>query len=218
MFNTIFDDVEDVLVVNKSKFIVKLYHIKDEENVNFLLDKLRKEHYKANHHVYAYILENDLYKCSDDGEPSKTAGLPALNILRTSNLENVLVVIIRYFGGIKLGTGGLTRAYSEATKKAVNNANILNAYKKELIGYEFEYSFLGKIQNFINSDASYIIKEIIYLDKIKVLIYCDEDLIDNLSKKIIDITSNNVKISYIDKFILYFDKNKKIIKEEKYEH
>lgn len=106
------------LEIKKSKFIALYYEIKQLEDVNFILDNLKKEHKKAKHFPYAYKLGNNIKK-TDDKEPSGTAGMPILNIIDRNNLDNVLIVVIRYFGGIKLGTGGLLRAYSNAAREVI---------------------------------------------------------------------------------------------------
>ena len=111
---------EYTLEIKKSKFIALLYEIEAVEDVNTILATLKKEHKKAKHFPYAYKIDLNVKK-SDDKEPSGTAGLPILNIIERNNLNNTLIVVIRYFGGIKLGAGGLLRAYSNAAKNVVNN-------------------------------------------------------------------------------------------------
>ncbi len=106
------------LEIKKSKFMAFYYEINSLEEVNFILDNLKKEHKKARHLPYAYKIQNQVKK-SDDKEPNGTAGMPILNIINYNNLDNVLIVIVRYFGGIKLGAGGLLRAYSNAAKEVV---------------------------------------------------------------------------------------------------
>lgn len=106
------------LEVKKSKFIALYYKIDSVDEVNNILQDLKKEHKKAKHFSYAYKIDNNIKK-SDDKEPSGTAGMPILNIIEKNNLNNCLIVVIRYFGGIKLGTGGLLRAYSNASKEVI---------------------------------------------------------------------------------------------------
>ncbi len=106
------------LEIKKSKFIAFYYNINNKEEVIDILTNLKKEHKKAKHFPYAYRIGTEIKK-SDDKEPSGTAGLPILNILEKNNLNSVLIVIIRYFGGIKLGAGGLIRAYSTAAKEVI---------------------------------------------------------------------------------------------------
>ena len=104
------------LEINKSRFIAYRLELSSLEAVKPFLEKLKKEHKKARHICYAYVYNRETVneKCSDDGEPGGTAGYPILNVIKKKNLTNVLVVVVRYFGGIKLGAGGLTRAYTKA--------------------------------------------------------------------------------------------------------
>lgn len=104
------------LEINKSKFLAYKHNLNSIDEVKDILNLLKKEHKKAKHFCYAYVFNKDIVseKCSDDGEPSGTAGYPILNVIKKKNLENILVVVVRYFGGIKLGAGGLTRAYTKA--------------------------------------------------------------------------------------------------------
>lgn len=110
------------LEINKSRFIAYRLDISSLEEVKPFLDKLKKEHKKARHICYAYVYNKDVVseKCSDDGEPGGTAGYPILNVIKKKNLTNVLVAVVRYFGGIKLGAGGLTRAYTKACAGVLN--------------------------------------------------------------------------------------------------
>lgn len=106
------------LEIKKSKFIAYYYNISNKEEVKIILDNLKKEHKKARHMPYAYKLD-EIIKKSDDKEPSNTAGTPIYHLILENNLNNVLIVIVRYFGGIKLGSGGLTRAYLNACKEVI---------------------------------------------------------------------------------------------------
>lgn len=104
------------LEINKSRFIAYKLELSSLDQVKPFLEMLKKEHKKARHVCYAYVYKNEVVseKCSDDGEPGGTAGYPILNVIKKKNLNNVLVAVVRYFGGIKLGAGGLTRAYTKA--------------------------------------------------------------------------------------------------------
>ena len=106
---------ESTIIIDKSKFITTLYPVESVEEIECVLTATRKKYYDATHNCYAYIFDNGrIQKCSDDGEPGGTAGYPILNVLKKKNLTNVLVAVVRYFGGIKLGAGGLTRAYTKS--------------------------------------------------------------------------------------------------------
>ena len=108
------------IVIKKSRFLGFIYEIDNEEDIKNILNNIRKEHKKAKHFPYAYKL-NNMAKKSDDKEPSGTAGLPIYNIIERNNLNNILIIIVRYFGGIKLGAGGLIRAYSHTASNLLDN-------------------------------------------------------------------------------------------------
>ena len=125
---TIKENVNAQISEKKSKFIADLIYVSSEEEAQANLEQIRKKYYDARHHCFAYrILEKDtiLERASDDGEPSGTAGTPMLNLLSKNDLMNVLLVVTRYFGGILLGTGGLVRAYTEASQQAIKKASIV---------------------------------------------------------------------------------------------
>ncbi len=109
------------LIINKSKFIAYKFTLNSLEEVKSILTNLKNEHKKATHICYAYIYNRDIVseKCSDDGEPGGTAGYPILNVLKKKNLENIMVAVVRYFGGVKLGAGGLVRAYTKACSEVI---------------------------------------------------------------------------------------------------
>ena len=129
------------LIIKKSKFITFTYNISNKEEINKILDELRNKYSDATHICYAYIIDNN-EKYEDDGEPNGTAGMPILNVLQKENLKNVLCVVIRYFGGLKLGAGGLVRAYSKACKEAIITKILEKGYK---IKISFKYNDVKKI-------------------------------------------------------------------------
>ena len=110
------------MVINKSRFIAYKFDLETVEEIKDILNNLKKQHKKSTHICYAYVFNKDVVseKCCDDGEPGGTAGYPILNVIKKKNLTNVLVAVVRYFGGIKLGAGGLTRAYTKATAGVLN--------------------------------------------------------------------------------------------------
>lgn len=120
---TIKEEITNEIIINKSKFITILSYVSNKEEINNFLAKQKNIYKDATHYCYAYILES-FEKYNDDGEPSGTAGSPILNVLKKQNLTNVICLVIRYFGGIKLGAGGLTRAYSNSASLALKKASI----------------------------------------------------------------------------------------------
>lgn len=116
------------IVIKKSRFIAEIFYAESQAEVEQKIEQVRKKYYDAKHHCFASRIEEKrgiIEKVSDDGEPSGTAGMPMLHILKTQNLTNILVVVTRYFGGTLLGTGGLVRAYTQACQEAIKNANII---------------------------------------------------------------------------------------------
>ena len=172
-FKTIKHNSCEEIVEKKSRFIANLIYVENEEQVQDKIKEIKKKYYDARHNCFAYrVLEdkNILQRSSDDGEPSGTAGSPMLNILEKNNIVNVLVVVTRYFGGILLGTGGLVKAYSEATIKGIENNELI---EKEY-GYEVKisvpYTSMQKIEYFLKiNNISIINKE--FLEK--VIIFAD---------------------------------------------
>ena len=138
------EEVINEIIINKSKFITVLTNINDINKIKEKLEDIKKTYKDATHYCYAYIINNH-EKCSDNGEPSGTAGMPILNVLKQNNLTNILCVVIRYFGGIKLGAGGLIRAYSTSASEALNKTSITNLVNGYNITIEFPYDNLKQI-------------------------------------------------------------------------
>lgn len=142
---SIYENLENLYEINKSKFYGKAFPVFSVDECRDILKKVREEHLHATHVCYAYVL-NGLEKCSDDGEPSGTAGKPILDVLKKKNLNNILVIVIRYFGGIKLGAGGLTRAYSTTASDVFSNANFIEFEKAKLFEVWLTYKEIAKIE------------------------------------------------------------------------
>ncbi len=142
-------NVSNELIINKSKFITFLIRVHSLKDIETALNDLNKLHSRATHLCYAYIIGN-IKRFHDAGEPSGTAGKPILNVLENNNLNYILGVVIRYFGGIKLGTGGLTRAYSNSISKAIEQANFIQLVPGKKIEIEFSYEYINEINNLLN--------------------------------------------------------------------
>lgn len=161
------------IVEKKSKFIAHACCIQNLEDVEKELNNLKKQYWDARHNCYAYRVINDegaiVERCSDDGEPSGTAGAPMINILQKNNLCNVLVVVTRYFGGILLGTGGLVRAYSESTNKALELTEKIEMEEGYTLEINLDYKDLEIFRYYCKNENINIIK-IEYEEEIKLLI------------------------------------------------
>lgn len=142
-----------------SKFIAWAVPVKTEEEVKLVLEELRKEYYDARHHCYAYILGPDksAWRANDDGEPSGTAGKPIHGQLLSFDLTNVLIVVIRYFGGTKLGVSGLINAYKTAAREAIISGKIIELTVNEVYKIEFPYESMNEIMRIIKEESAQII-------------------------------------------------------------
>ena len=172
------------VTIKHSKFIGVIIPIESLDDIKDNLNKLKEEYKNATHYCYAFKLINDK-GCSDDGEPNKTAGIPILNVLEGENLINVLVVVIRYFGGIKLGPGGLIRAYSCTCKEVINKAlkiDLINGYE---VSITFPYSNEKEINYLLKNS---IIKDKEYKESCTYII--------EVTKEVLDSISNFVTINY----------------------
>lgn len=134
-----------------SKFIAYTFHIKDEDDVKNRLLEVKKIEIRARHHCYAYILNPDksAQRYSDDGEPSNTAGKPILGQLKSNDLTNTLIIVVRYFGGLKLGIPGLINAYRNAAQDALQNISIEKRYIKEVFVIHFQYSEMNNVMRLV---------------------------------------------------------------------
>ncbi len=137
-----------------SKFIARAFPVYQEEEIKTILKQLRKEYYDARHHCYAYILNPDkaTYRTNDDGEPSGSAGKPIYGQLLSHNLTNILVVVIRYFGGTKLGIPGLINAYKTATKEAIANNTIITKTINDIYALKFDYPLMNVVMRLIRDE------------------------------------------------------------------
>ncbi|WP_078392236.1 YigZ family protein [Shouchella patagoniensis] len=163
---------EHEIIIQKSRFIAHLKRTETEEEALSFIDMIKKKHWNATHNCSAYLIgENDLVqKANDDGEPSGTAGVPMLEVLKKRQLKDTTVVVTRYFGGIKLGAGGLIRAYGSAVSEGLNNVGIVNRTLYNTIKTVVDYTWLGKIENEIRQ-SSYQLKKIDYLDNVSLHTY-----------------------------------------------
>lgn len=176
------DETSNTFVIEKSRFITYVKHITSEEDYKQYLKEIKKKHYDATHVCSALICGN-IKRSNDDGEPSGTAGMPILNVLDKQNLDYTCALVVRYFGGIKLGAGGLIRAYSNATSLTLEKAIIVEDIKYPKYKIELSYELANKVDNFLIKNTLYLQKE--YSEKVTIY-YC---LIPQVSNdKIIELT------------------------------
>ncbi|MHC9160533.1 YigZ family protein [Exiguobacterium profundum] len=153
------------VVIQKSKFIAHFKRVETEEEAQAFIQSIKKEHWNATHNCSAYIIgeRNEHQKANDDGEPSGTAGMPMLEVLRKRHLKDTVVVVTRYFGGIKLGGGGLIRAYGGTVSEGLDAIGIVERLPMQQLTLTVDYTWIGKVENELRQ-SSYLLDDIIYAD------------------------------------------------------
>ena len=187
------------IVEKKSRFIATVIPIASEEEALSFIEQKKKQYWDASHNCSAYTLglHHETARCSDDGEPQKTAGRPMLDVLLSEDLHNVCVVVTRYFGGTLLGTGGLVRAYQAATKAGLDASVIAEKQYGFPIRIVTDYNGIGKLQ-YIAAQMKLLIQETIYTDVVTVTILTTEDTKGAFIKKITEATSGKADITEQD--------------------
>ncbi len=193
---TISSLVQAEIVEKKSKFIANIIPVESEEDAFAKLDIIRKENRDARHNVFSYRIANGAERASDDGEPSGTAGVPILDILRGAKLQNVLVVVTRYFGGILLGTGGLVKAYTDSTKEALKKAEIIEKILQRQYEIEVPYSYNDKIMYFCKNN-DYKIVDTKYEENAKLYVAIKNEFATKFEQEIMDLSNREAKIKIV---------------------
>ncbi len=203
MYKTLHEFGMDEIIIEKSKFIGYAKPIKTEEEAIEFVNEIKKKHKDATHNVWAYTLGKsmNIQRYSDDGEPQGTAGIPTLEVIKKEDLRDVVVVVTRYFGGVKLGAGGLVRAYTKGAKVGIDAGKVVSKVLYKDVRIKIDYNQLGKVQNEI-MNMNYFIKDTIYEDNVVLVIYSRENEVSDLISKITDITSATADISILDEFYL----------------
>ncbi len=202
MYKTILEPKTAEIEIKKSKFIATSIPVKTESEAKAFVDKIKKEHHNARHNVYIYLIgdntenyEHERY--SGDGEPHGTAAIPVLDMYKKEGISNICTVITRYFGGIKLGTGGLVRAYTGAAKESIVDLVEVGAFEHLFITIDYHHH--GKAEYIIQqSDSHYIGAE--FTDKVKLELYISEELADSLIGDLMEATA---RTAIIDKSAVY---------------
>ena len=184
------------IVIEKSRFISYVKRAATEEEAIQFIQEIKKKHWDATHNCSAYLIgEHDqIQKANDDGEPSGTAGVPMLEVLKKKGLKDTVVVVTRYFGGIKLGAGGLVRAYSKSVSEGLKAAGIVERRLMRVMHTKFDYTWLGKVENELRSSI-YQIKDIHYLENVEIEVFVEENAQQAFIEWITELTNGRVEIS-----------------------
>lgn len=195
-YYTVKGNGENEIVIQKSRFIAHVTRAETEEEAQGFIQQIKKKHWDATHNCSAYMIgENDqIQKANDDGEPSGTAGVPILEVLKKKHLKDTAVVITRYFGGIKLGAGGLIRAYGKATSEGIDATGIVERKLMQVMHTKVDYTWLGKLENELRSSV-YTIKDIHYLDNVEFETFVEEEQTENFINWMVELTNGQGEIT-----------------------
>ena len=185
---------EGIYIEKKSKFICHLFTVTSADEVTEIIKAEKKKYYDAKHHCYAYVMGDDGsdIKCSDDGEPSGTAGRPMLDILQKEGLTDILCVVTRYFGGTLLGTGGLVRAYSAALKDAIDKSTFKNETEAVIVKYKYGYNFDARISSYLR-DKDIKVLDSEYSDAVEITIVLEKEMYSEVDADLVNITNGSVE-------------------------
>lgn len=201
------------LVEKRSRFLSFIYGVESEEEIGLILEDMKKKYWDARHVCYAYVLgdRGEQQRFSDDGEPSGTAGKPLLDVLTGAGLTEVLVVVVRYFGGVLLGTGGLVRAYTGAARAALETAVVITKQAARMLYITLDYTAFGKVQYLLNQEGI-MIAETEYADSVLLKVPVPLEKYSGIKAKIVDATSAAAEIgegeelyfAVADRQVVYF--------------
>lgn len=202
-YKTIKGYAEAEYEINKSRFLAFIERVNTEAEAIDFINKIKKLHWEARHNSSAYIIGNrgQIQKADDDGEPSGTAGKPILEVLKKNDVKDIVIVITRYFGGIKLGAGGLIRAYGKATSLGLEAALIVEKIQYVRIAIEIDYTLLGTLENNLRLHH-YRIEDKIFTDKVCVVVFVKKGFEDHLIEAVTNWTSSNCILTKLDTLYL----------------
>lgn len=198
----------------KSRFIATIEPIANESEAAEFVARIKKQYWDARHNCSAFVLGDDgrINRCSDDGEPSGTAGRPMLEVLLNEHITNVAVVVTRYFGGTLLGTGGLVRAYQSAVKAGLENCVILRTYKGILLKVTCDYTDWGKLQFMFNQEQVRVL-DTEYAAEVEASVLIEDDRLERISDSIRDVTKARAKLELQENVLFSLVNEDVVIKE-----
>lgn len=187
------------VIIQKSRFIGYVQRAETEEEAQAFIQQIKKKHHDATHNCSAYLIgEHDqIQKANDDGEPSGTAGVPILEVLKKQHLKDTVVVVTRYFGGIKLGAGGLIRAYGGTTSEALKATGIVRRQLMQGFAVAIAYPLLGKLENALRQ-SPYILEDIQYTDHVECIVFVTDGETAAFKDWIIELTNDQATITELD--------------------
>ena len=211
----ILESKEAEIVEKKSRFIANISAVGSEEEALEFIDKIKKKYYDARHNCYAYIIGEDgnKKKCSDDGEPQRSAGMPMMEVLENQGYFDIVAVVTRYFGGTLLGVGGLIRAYQGAVIEGLDKSKSGEICSGFRVKYRFGYDFYGKIK-YIAESENIVIEDTVFDEVVNISLIFEDSKYERLQKKLIEETNANIEQLLLEK-IKYITVEDKWYKEYK---
>jgi len=193
-YHTIQGYGESEIIIQKSRFLTYVSRAETEQQAQDFINNIKEKHKSANHNCSAYIIgeHDNIQKANDDGEPSGTAGVPMLEVLKKQGLQDTVVVVTRYFGGIKLGGGGLIRAYGKATTEGIDAAKVVERKLHHLMKISIDYTWLGKVENEVRNSV-YPLKEINYAELVEVMVFTKADEEETFINWMAEMTNGQAK-------------------------
>ncbi|PID21942.1 YigZ family protein [Sporosarcina sp. P3] len=197
---------ESEFVIQKSRFLSFVKRVETEQEALDFIQDIKKAHHTATHNCSAYIIgEHDqIQKANDDGEPSGTAGFPMLEVLKKQQLKDTVIVVTRYFGGIKLGGGGLIRAYGKAASEGIAATGVVERKLHTLVKTSIDYTWLGKVENEVRQ-SEYPLKEIVYEEDVELFLYVPEEDQEIFQEWMMELTNGQAIITITGHEFLEFD-------------
>lgn len=202
-YKTIEDTAHTEWEINKSRFLTYVKHVETELQAQEFIASIKKKHFDARHNCSAYIIgeRSEIQKSSDDGEPSGTAGIPMLEVLKKNELSDIVVVVTRYFGGIKLGAGGLIRAYGKSVTSCLEIAQIVKKTVFNRYLLELDYDLIGSIENYLHQQEIRI-QDKIYNDKVKFTLLLTPNDTENTLKDIANLSAGRITVQSLEAIYL----------------
>lgn len=197
-YKTVYEGGTGEIVEKKSRFIANVRPVETEEEALAFIEEMKKKYWDARHNCSAYILgeRQEQMRCSDDGEPSQTAGKPMMDVLDGAGLTNTAVVVTRYFGGTLLGTGGLVRAYSAAVQEGLKNSRIITKYWGTELLVDMDYNGIGKLQ-YLFGQRQIPILDAEYTDQVQFTVLVPVSRVQEIRKAVTEATSGQASMEEI---------------------
>ena len=199
----------------KSRFIASVKPIQDEDEAVAFINQIKSKYWDATHNVYSYYIcgNNIIQRFSDDGEPSGTAGMPVLEVIKRMGVQDVVVVVTRYFGGTLLGAAGLIRAYSKCASVGIENAVIVRRLLCTEVNIIVEYTLFGKLQSMFSA-SGYVVKDIVYGQDVEITLYIQSDEVEGFINTVVEATNARAIMETGENIYITVDEKGKIIEKD----